>query len=129
MVLTQVPVNCTQKSVTEDKPGLHTVIPTVDIVETYDSIQLIADMPGVEKDQLEISVENGTLSLNTTNNEHKPADLLYREFLPVNYSRQFNVSDRINTEAISAELKNGVLTLTLPKQEEAKPKRIEVKTA
>lgn len=129
MVQTQVPVNCTQQPVSEEKQGLHTVIPPVDIVETPDNIQLIADLPGVEKDQLEISVENGTLSLYTTNNEHKPADLVYREFHPVNYSRQFNVSDRINTEAVSAELKNGVLTLTLPKQEEAKPKRIEVKTA
>lgn len=129
MVQTQVPVTNTQQAVTEEQQGLHTVIPPVDITENKDTIQLVADIPGIEKDQLDIHVENGTLTLYASNKENKPADQVYREFHPVNYYRQFNVSDRINTASIAAELKNGVLTLTLPKQEEAKPKKIEVKTA
>jgi HSP20 family molecular chaperone IbpA len=129
MVQTQVPVTHTQQTAAEEKQGLHTVIPPVDIIENKDNIQLVADIPGIEKDQLEISVENGTLTLHATNKENKPANQVYREFHPVNYYRQFNISDRIKTESISADLKNGVLTLTLPKQEEAKPKKIEVKTA
>lgn len=129
MVQTQVPVSQYQNNVAEEQQGIHTVIPPVDIVEHKDCIQLTADIPGVEKDQLDIHVENGTLTVFASGNENKPANQVYREFQAVNYYRQFSVSDRINTDAVSAELKNGVLTVTLPKYEEVKPKKIEVKVA
>ena len=129
MTQTQVPVAQYQQPVSEELYGLQTVIPPVDIVEHKDFIRLIADIPGVKKEQLDIHVENGMLTVYASGKEHKPADRVYREFQPVNYYRQFNVSDRIKTESISAELKSGVLTLTLQKQEEAKPKKIEVKAS
>lgn len=128
MVQTQVPATNTQQGVTQETNNFHTVIPPVDIIESKDNVTLIADIPGIERDNLDINVENNVLTLYATTQDSKPADQVYREFRPVHFYRQFTLSERVNAENISAELKNGVVHITLPKQEEAIPKRIEVKT-
>ncbi len=128
MVQTQVPATHTQQGLTQETNNFQTVIPPVDIFESNDNVILIADIPGIERDHLDINVENNVLTLYATTQERKPADQVYREFRPVHFYRQFSLSERVNAEHISAELKNGVVRITLPKQEDAKPKRIEVKT-
>lgn len=101
--------------------------PAVDIFETNEALVLVADMPGVEKKGLEINLEKGVLTLNGEIKLAKKGQLLFHEFSPDNYYRQFKLSEGIDMEKASAEFNNGVLTLTMPKAESAQPKRIEIK--
>jgi HSP20 family molecular chaperone IbpA len=100
--------------------------PLVDIFETQDGLTVVADLPGVEKTGLKVQVEDGILTIEGKIGESKREHLLIKEFEPVNFFRQFEISEIIDQERISAELKHGVLTLNLPKAEAAKPKQIEV---
>ena len=104
-------------------------IPSVDIFESEDSLTLLADMPGVEKEGLSIDLKDDTLSIL---GEVKPPveearSYLHREYNVGDYSRRFSLSSQIDQNRISASLKDGVLTLVLPKVEKAKPRQIEVR--
>jgi len=105
------------------------LVPPVDIYETDNEYVLKADMPGVSKEHIEITFNNNELEINGKIDEAYTSsdNLTYREFTLCNYNRKFLVSDKINVEGITATLENGVLTVTLPKREEAKPKKIEIK--
>lgn len=105
------------------------VNPPVDIYESDEGLILLADMPGVEKDGLKVSVENHILTIEGKVGEKKKVDYLIQEYEPVNYFRQFELSEEVDQNNITAELKCGVLKLTLPKAEKAKPKLIEVKVS
>ena len=104
------------------------VTPPVDIYENGDGLVVKADLPGVAKENLDVRVENGLLTIQTN-----PAQIagngapIYREYQLANFFRQFELSDKVDQQKISADLQHGVLTLKLPRAEEAKPKRIEVK--
>lgn len=104
------------------------VSPAVDIYETEDALTLVADMPGVVKDQLEIDVDQGILSITAATENGIKGEGLYREFRPSGYYRQFKLLEEFDAAKAEAELKNGVLTLRLPKAESAKPRKIAVKT-
>lgn len=93
--------------------------PAVDIYEVEDELVLRADVPGVEDGGVEIQVERGVLTLEA---------MVEHDERQKGYYRQFKLSDRIDADAGSADLRDGVLTLRLPKSEEAKPKRINVQT-
>jgi len=95
--------------------------PAVDIYETQDELVLQADLPGVEESSLQLEVSRGVLTLEGEVLD-TAADRQY------SYSRQFTLSDRIDADAGKATMKNGVLTLRLPKSEAAKPKKIAVRT-
>lgn len=104
------------------------ILPPVDIYETDDAFVLKCEMPGVEKDNVEILLNNNELNI-----RGKIADvaedlgtLSYSEYRLCNYERTFRVGDNINGTAINASLDNGVLTITLPKTEKVKPKKIEI---
>jgi len=103
--------------------------PAVDILRTDDALTLVADLPGVKKADLEIGIEDGVLAIAApvadVEARHKP---LYREYGVGGYLRRFSLSDKIDQARISAELENGVLTVTLPKAERLKPRKIEVAT-
>lgn len=102
--------------------------PAVDIFESEQNLILVADMPGVDKERLDVNFERGILTLKGEINASGRGEPLYREFsLGSSYYRQFELSDDFDTEKTSAEFKNGVLTLTLAKSETAKPKRIEIR--
>ncbi|HOJ60357.1 MAG TPA: Hsp20/alpha crystallin family protein [bacterium] len=103
------------------------VAPPVDIYEEDDQLVVVADLPGAHKDSISVSVENGILTLQAAVQNEAPGDLVYREFEFVNFFRQFEISEQIDIEHITADLNNGVLTLRLPKAEQAKPKKVEVK--
>lgn len=103
------------------------LVPSVDIFESDETLTLVADMPGVGKEGLDINLEKGVLTLNGTVEMEEHGKPLLREFSSANYYRQFRLSEYIDAEQTTAELENGVLTLTIPKAESAKPKRIEVR--
>jgi HSP20 family molecular chaperone IbpA len=101
--------------------------PPVDIFETGENLVLMADLPGVDKEHLDVNLEGGILTIRGTVEMPMRGEPLYREFAPGNYFRQFDLPEEIDAERVSAELKNGVLHLTMPKSESAKPRRIEIK--
>jgi HSP20 family molecular chaperone IbpA len=88
----------------------------------------MADLPGVDKSGLEINVEQGVLTLEGHTGASTDADEVSREFALRSFYRQFRLPDTIDASASSAVLKNGVLTLNLPRAAAAKPRRIEVST-
>jgi HSP20 family protein len=105
------------------------VAPPVDIYETRDGLVVLADLPGVAKDALEVRVDNHVLTLRGHARHMVPGELTYREYELVNFFRQFELSDTVDQGRITADLQCGVLTLHLPKAEEATPRQIEVRVA
>lgn len=104
-------------------------VPTADIYETQDALHVILEMPGVEKNNVDIYVEDDVLSVEgrLDLSKYQGLEPLYTEYNVGHYSRSFSLSNRIDQSKIGAELKDGVLSVTLPKVEEAKPRTIEVK--
>jgi HSP20 family protein len=104
-------------------------LPTADIYETNDALNVILEMPGVDKNSVEIWVEDGVLKIDGRLDFSKYQGLqpLYTEYNVGHYSRSFRLSSKIDQNNIGAELKDGVLALVLPKVEEAKPRNIQVK--
>jgi HSP20 family protein len=117
-------------SVEQTRPGL-IFTPAVDIFETDNAITVIADMPGVKPENLDIDLRQDILTLNgeAASPESKEETLVLREFRTGRYVRQFSLSDAIDQSKIQAELVDGVLRLVLPKAEKAVPRKITVKTA
>jgi HSP20 family protein len=103
-------------------------LPTADIYETNDALNVVLEMPGVEKSSVEVRVEDGVLKIDGRLDFSKYQGLqpLYTEYNVGHYSRSFRLSSKIDQNKIGAELKDGVLSLVLPKVEEAKPRRIQV---
>ena len=106
------------------------LIPAVDIIEAADGITLLADMPGVPKERLSISLEGDTLAIEGGVDLSESARLqnVYAEVRVAQYRRSFVLSRDLDSDRIDAKLQNGVLTLHIPKSEQAKPKRIEIKS-
>ena len=104
-------------------------VPTADIYETPDALSVVLEMPGVEKSNVDVRVENGVLQVEGRLDFSKYQNLepLYTEYNIGHYSRSFQLSSKIDQSRIGAELKDGVLSLTLPKVEEAKPRTINIK--
>ena len=100
----------------------------MDIYSTDEAITLVADLPGVGKEGLDIDLREGVLTL-MGKVEDEPADyrILQREYEVGGYLRKFNISDDVVVEGIDASLRDGVLTLVLPKTEAARPRKIEVR--
>ncbi|HYY25013.1 MAG TPA: Hsp20/alpha crystallin family protein [Candidatus Udaeobacter sp.] len=105
------------------------VTPPVDIYETGEGLVVKADLPGVAKENMDIRVENNLLTIRARAAHIAPGEPVYREYGLVNFFRQFELNERVDQSKISAELNHGVLTLNLPKPEEAKPRKIDVKVA
>jgi HSP20 family protein len=103
------------------------VSPVVNIVETKDGYVLEAEMPGVNKAGLEITLENNELTIvGHRHTEPLNGEALYHESHNVDYRRVFELDPAIDTAKISAQMEQGVLTLTLPKSERVKPRKITV---
>jgi len=102
-------------------------VPEVNISETKSAYVLEAEMPGVSKDGLDISLEDNVLTLTGhRNGAVPPGALTYRESKMADYRRAFELDPVIDTARISARVDQGVLTLTLPKVEKAQPRKIAV---
>lgn len=103
------------------------IAPPVDIFETEDALVVVADLPGVKSEEVDIRVEDNILTIKGKADYSPPAAILRGEFNLQGYYRQFQLSDEVDQEKISAESKNGVLTIRLPKAEKSKPKQIKVR--
>ncbi len=106
------------------------VLPAVDVFENESGITLLADMPGVGKDQLELRVEGDSLSIEGSMRPMgaQGLDAVHAEVRVPRFRRSFTLSRELDAQHIEANLKDGVLTLRIPKQAHAKPRRIEVTT-
>ncbi|AUT66499.1 Hsp20/alpha crystallin family protein [Paraburkholderia terrae] len=107
-----------------------TLTPAVDIFEDAHAVTLLADLPGVSKEKLDINVHDGSLTIEAESMVPVPPNLAlsHAEVRAPYFSRRFTVSEDFDTSRIEASLKDGVLKLTIPRRDEAKPRRIEVRT-
>jgi HSP20 family protein len=103
-------------------------VPNADIYETEDALMVVMEVPGVEKKDLQIGIENDVLRVEgrIDFSKYDGLDPLYTEYNVGHYSRAFTLSSKIDQEQISAELEDGVLKLTLKKSKEAMPRRIAI---
>lgn len=107
-------------------------IPSVDIRENEDAYIIEAELPGYGEEDVQVSVDDHVLHIQSKREEKKEEEkkeYLVRERTFSSFSRSFSLPEHVDEEHISGEFKNGILTLTIPKSEEKKPKRIEVKLA
>ncbi|MEZ5502722.1 MAG: Hsp20/alpha crystallin family protein [Halioglobus sp.] len=102
--------------------------PAVDIFENGDAIKLFADLPGVADNTLSLEIDDQTLTLQGDIALDMPGDIesLYADIRSTHYQRAFTLSSELDTARIHASLANGVLTVTIPKREEVRPRKIEV---
>jgi HSP20 family molecular chaperone IbpA len=106
-------------------PGRH-YIPYADIYETDEALTVVMEMPGVEKKDIAIALEDGVLQVDgqIDFSKYEGMEPVYTEYNVGHYTRSFTLSNKIDQGRISAQLDDGVLTLTLPKTKEAQPRRI-----
>ena len=106
-----------------------TLLPPVDIVEDAGGITLTADLPGVDQSELSIGIDGRTLTLEAPLRLGEANSLVsvYAEVRANRYQRSFELSSELDTAKIDAGLRDGVLTLRIPKLEQAKPRRIDVR--
>lgn len=102
--------------------------PAIDILENDEAFTVIADVPGAIADSIDVTYEDGTLTIHASAPPRQPDDTSYGilEYGVGDYQRALRVGRGIDTNAITAALRDGVLTLTLPKSSETKPRRIDV---
>lgn len=105
-----------------------TFVPTADIFETEAALTVVLEMPGVDKGNVDISVEDGVLTVQgrLDFSKYEGMQPVYTEYNIGHYRRSFSLSNKINQDKIGAEMSDGVLTLVMPKADEAKPRRIAI---
>lgn len=120
----------TGQAVTEQRE-LPAVMPAVNLYEREHEVIIVADMPGVSEKNIDITIEKHVLTISGKADWTEPAgyDLRYREFAPAEFRRVFSLTSDLDADHIKAVMKNGELTLTLPKSEKAKPRKITVTSA
>ena len=110
--------------------AFNTNIPAVDINETGSEFQVVADVPGVSKENIEVSVNGGLLSIiinsEQVKEENSEGRILRKERYQGQITRSFQLDDSVDDEKISASYKDGVLSISVPKKEQVQPKKIEV---
>jgi HSP20 family protein len=103
-------------------------VPTTDIFETEDALTVVMEVPGVNKEAVDISVENEVLKVEAKidSSKYDGMEPLYTEYNVGHFARSFTLSNKIDQQQISAQLDDGVLTLTLKKAKEAMPRKIAI---
>ena len=103
-------------------------VPSTDIYETDEALTLVMEMPGVEKKDITVGLENDVLRVEgrIDFSKYEGMEPVYSEYNVGHYTRSFALSNKIAQDGISAQLDDGVLTLTLPKVTEAQPRRIAI---
>ena len=121
----QLSVNIPQR-----QTEMNTYTPLVDIMENEDAFLFQADLPGVKSQDVEITYQNGVLTLAGKVNPRQPQQTswLWQEYGVGHFYRQFNLNTPINVDGITAQLRGGVLEVSVPKADAAKPRRIKIKT-
>jgi HSP20 family protein len=108
-------------------PGRY-FVPAADIFETEEALTVVLEMPRVASNNIDVQIENNTLRVEgkIDHSAYTGIDPVYTEYNVGHYARVFALSDKIDQEAITARVEDGVLTLTLPKSKDALPRRITV---
>ena len=103
-------------------------VPTTDILETEDALTVVMELPGVEKQAVDVSIENDVLRIEARIDpaKYEGMEPLYTEYNVGHFARSFTLSNKIDQQQISAQLEDGILTLTLKKAKEAVPRRISI---
>jgi len=116
------------KECAEELCNVKTLIPRSDIFESQEKITLISELPGATAKTVDITLENNTLTITASVESHnyEGYSLALSEYSAGKYQRSFTLSNGIDRDGIEASVKNGILTLTLPKSKALQPKRIEV---
>jgi HSP20 family protein len=119
----------TPEGVETTRPG-RTYVPRIDIIEMNEGIQLLADLPGVAEDSLEIMLENDQLTIQGFVEFERPQgfDLAHAEYGIGNFRRVFKLSDQVDQDKIAATFKHGVLQLTMPFASGPKTRKIAIQT-
>jgi HSP20 family protein len=113
----------------ESTGGVRQIAPPVDVYETSDAVILLADVPGLAKENLRLDVEDDEVTIRGAFEEKDSGgEKLIDECIYGEYRRTFILADTIDREKITAKLNDGVLTVTLPKREKVKPRKIEIET-
>jgi HSP20 family protein len=109
---------------------MRTYIPAVDIYELDDTVVLLADMPGVSEESIDITLEKNLLTIRgqVELQETEESEPTYVEYYVGDYERTFALSDEVDRNKIEATIKNGVLRLMMPKADEAKTRKITVRS-
>ena len=104
-------------------------VPYTDVYETDEALTVLMEMPGVAREAVDITLENDTLRVEgkIDFSKYQGMDPVYTEYNIGHYTRSFALSSKVDRDQISADLQDGVLTLTLPKAAEARPRRIQIK--
>ena len=114
-----------------DRDLAETTFPSVDIVEEKDAFKIVADMPGLDKKDIKVEVENGVLTISGEKREEKTEKdknrFYHFERSYGAFCRSFKLPENVSSEQVAAKYNNGVLELMLHKTEVSKPKAIEVK--
>jgi HSP20 family protein len=100
--------------------------PAVDIYEDDQTLTLVADLPGVPKERLNLGIDKGVLTIEALAPSASDEQGLYREFGTTGYYRRFQLPDALEFDRVAADLKDGVLQVTMPKSASARPRKIEV---
>jgi len=111
----------------QKEPKRQSIAPPVDVYENRDEFLLIADMPSVSKDDLQIHLDKGQLTIQAARKEIARGTVLAAEVRGVEYRRAFSVPQGIDVENVSADLTDGVLRVHLPKSAAVKPRQIQVR--
>jgi HSP20 family protein len=103
-------------------------LPPTDIFESEDALTIVMEMPGVDREDVAVNVENGVLNVEgrLDFSKYEGMQPVYTEYNVGHYRRSFSLSSKVDQDRISAQMQDGVLMLLLPKAEEAKPRRISV---
>jgi len=102
-------------------------IPPVDVYETEKAFVIEAEVPGRKESDISVSIDKGVLKISAPEMKAEESDVIAREIRTPAFSRSFSLPDDADEGAISAESKNGILTVTIPKMPKVEPKRVEIK--
>jgi HSP20 family protein len=108
-------------------PG-RTFVPVTDIFETPEALTVVLEMPGVDRNSIEASVEDDIVTIEgrIDFSKYEGMQPVYTEYNVGHYARSFQISNKVDQSKISAQMKDGVVTIVLPKSEQAKPRKIQV---
>lgn len=130
--MSELEIQTKQEATAEEhtRPG-RTYVPSVDIAESDDQLWLWADMPGVDEKSVHVHLEDGVVTIEgrVSVEDYENLTPLYTEYNVGNFERRFRVSDAIDTERITARMRDGVLELQLPRAQSARPRRIEIQAS
>jgi HSP20 family protein len=103
-------------------------VPVTDIFETPEALTVALEMPGVDRNSLEARVEDDVVTIEGRIDfaKYEGMQPVYTEYIVGHYARSFEISNKIDQSKITAQMKDGVVTIVLPKAEQAKPRRIDV---